>query len=158
MSMEVVKEGVYFLYDEGELVYIGTSNNLYQRIGEHIADDKKKFDSFELYPTTDRLRLEGFLIDAFKPKYNSAPGKDWRFFRGKDCFPNSTIQEAIKKYDEYMGDPYVDEIADEINSYKGPLLRGLVEAGAPVYKINDYFRLDRKWYDQHKENIWHYVL
>lgn len=53
--MKVVEEGVYFLYDKDELVYIGQSDNLYRRIGQHIAERKKKFDRFELYPTTDRI-------------------------------------------------------------------------------------------------------
>lgn len=157
--MNVVKEGVYFLYDKDELVYIGQSDNLYRRIGQHIADGVKTFDRFELYPTNDRIRLEGFLIRMFKPKYNISSGADYCFGRtiGTDCFPNLSIQEAIKKYDEYMGDPYIREIADEIGTYQGALLRGLEQAGAPVYKINDHFRLDKNWYNEHKKEIWNYV-
>lgn len=75
--MKVVEEGVYFLYDKDELVYIGQSDNLYRRIGQHIAENKKMFDRFELYPTTDRIRLEGFLIKMFKPKYNISDGADY---------------------------------------------------------------------------------
>lgn len=155
--MKVVTEGVYFLYDGDELVYIGTSDNLYRRIGQHIADGKKVFDRFELYPTTDRLRLEGFLIQTLKPKYNVSGGATWEFGRNADLFPSLSIQEAIKKYDEYMGDPTINEIADGIGTHAGHLLNGLHNAGAPVYKIKEKFRLDRDWYDQHKDEIWDYV-
>ncbi len=158
--MDVVEGGVYFLYDKTELVYIGQSDNLYRRIGQHIAEKSKIFDRFEIYPTTDRMRLEGFLIDMFKPKYNLTGGKDWRFGNGRkdDLFPNLSIQEAINKYDDYIGDPTVSEIADEIGTYRQALLRGLANAGAPIYKMNnDHFRLDKKWYDEHKNKIWDYV-
>lgn len=161
--MNVVEEGVYFLYDKDELVYIGTSDNLYRRIGQHIAEKTKVFDRFELYPTTDRIRLEGFLIRMFQPKYNVSMGADCNVLGGKsfgcnsDLFPNQTIQEAIAKYDDYKGDLYISDIADEIGTYQGPLLRGLASAGAPVYKINGCFRLDKNWYKSHDNEIWNYV-
>lgn len=96
--MQVFTEGVYFLYDGDELVYIGTTDNLYRRIGEHIAEGEKVFDRFEFYPTTDRIRLEGFLIKMFKPKYNLSMGADYVFSRTReDIFPSLSIQEAIDK-------------------------------------------------------------
>lgn len=156
--MNVVEEGVYFLYDRDELVYIGTSDNLYRRIGQHIAEKTKVFDRFELYPTRDRIRLEGFLIKTFKPRYNVASGADYMTRGiGADIFPSLSIQEAIKKYDEYMGDPMIREIAEEIGTYQGPLLRGLVRANAPVYKIDGYFRLDKSWYEAHIGEVWDYI-
>lgn len=157
--MKVVEEGVYFLYDKDELVYIGQSDNLYRRIGQHIAEKKKRFDRFELYPTTDRIRLEGFLITMFKPKYNISDGADWFFGRttGAHFFPTMEIQEAIKKYDEYMGDPLIKEVAEEIGTYQDVLIRGLVKANAPIYRIDGYFRLDKEWYKTHKSEIWDYI-
>lgn len=163
--MQVLTEGVYFLYDGDELVYIGTTDNLYRRIGEHIAAGEKVFDRFEFYPTEDRIRLEGFLIDLFNPKYNVAVGADWNHYKSvtRDFFPNQTVQEAIKKYDEYMGDPFVDDIADRIGTYRDALLRGLRQAKAPIYILHDggykdgYFRLDKDWYEEHKDKMWDYV-
>ena len=156
--MNVVGGGVYFLYDKDELVYIGQSDNLYRRIGQHIAEKTKKFDRFELYPTEDRVRLEGFLINMFKPRYNIASGIDLMGrFIGADFFPDVSITEAIKKYDSYMGDPTIKEIADQIGTYQGALLRGLKRACAPIYKIDGYFRLDRKWHDAHIDDMWSYV-
>lgn len=156
--MNVIEEGVYFLYNDDELVYIGESDNLYRRIGQHIASKEKIFNRFELYPTTDRKRLEGFLIRMFKPKYNVASGANYDFRGiGADYFPSLSIQEAIKKYDEYMGDPLIAEISDDIGTYQECLLRGLTKANAPVYRLNGHFRLDKEWYNAHINDIWDYV-
>lgn len=161
--MNVVEEGVYFLYDKNELVYIGQSDNLYRRIGQHIAQKEKVFDRFEIYPTSDRIRLEGFLIKIFKPKYNISMGADCGILGGKsfgfnsDLFPNQTIQEAIAKYDDYKGDPFISDIADEIGTYQRCLLRGLVDNKAPIYNIGGKFRIDKKWYEEHKKDIWDYI-
>lgn len=51
------------------------------------------------------------------------------------------IQEAIKKYDEYMGDPLIKEVAEEIGTYQDALMRGLVKANAPIYKLMDILDL-----------------
>lgn len=155
--MNVVEEGVYFLYDKDELVYIGTSDNLFRRIGQHIAEKTKVFDRFELFPTNDRIRLEGFLIRMFKPKYNVSDGANCDFGFSADLFPNQSIKEAIRKYDEYKGDPYVSDIAEEIGTYQRALLQGLVNTDAPVYNIGGRFRVDKEWYESHKKEIWNYV-
>lgn len=155
--MQVLTEGVYFLYDGDELVYIGTTDNLYRRIGQHIAEGKKVFNRFEVYPTKDRMRLEGFLIRALKPKYNVSLGADYKSTHDWDLFPSQSIEEAIKKYEEYAGDPLVSEIADRIGTYRGELLRGLRLAGAPIYKIDGRFRVDKDWYLKNQDNMWDYV-
>ncbi len=155
--MQVLTEGVYFLYDGDELVYIGTTDNLYRRIGQHIAEGKKVFNRFEVYPTKDRMRLEGFLIRALKPKYNVSLGADYTSTYDGDLFPSQSIEEAIKKYEEYAGDPLVNEIADRIGTYRGELLRGLRDVGAPIYKIDGKFRVDKDWYLKNQDNMWDYV-
>lgn len=155
--MDIIEEGVYFLYDGDELVYIGESDNVFRRIGQHIYQKSKKFNRFEIYPTSDRKRLEGFLIDLLHPKYNVACGKNY-MFRHDDIFPSLSIQECIAKYKEYMGDPTVREIADEIGTYPQCLLSGLHHHNAPIYRLIDsYWRVDRKWYEANKENIWSFV-
>lgn len=63
--------GVYFLYDEDELVYVGQTDFLYGRLAVHKTD--KKFDKFSFYPINDRNEknlLEWFYIKKFKPIYN----------------------------------------------------------------------------------------
>ena len=165
------------MFDKGEIVYIGESDNLYRRIGQHIytrdAKKDKEFDSFVIYPTADRMRLEGFLIRLFKPKYNYSMGADYKKNNlrnlnegGNECyFPTACMQieEAIKKYDEFRGDPTVTEIADELDEKWCGVLSALKRMNAPVYKIDEgqnawgehtgTFRVDAKWYKQHKKEI-----
>lgn len=74
----IVKKGVYALFDGEQLVYIGQSNSLYSRIGNHIRENTKTFDSFELFPLPDNYSdvelsaVEYWLIAWFNPKYNKA--------------------------------------------------------------------------------------
>lgn len=72
--MDVVKKGVYALFREDELVYIGQSTNFYSRIGSHIESDKN-FDSFELFEMSgcsqnDLDVVERNLIERYAPEYN----------------------------------------------------------------------------------------
>lgn len=63
---------VYRLWDNEVLVYVGQTNNLAYRIGQHIKT--KKFTSFDVYSHIEneqiRLNVERRLIEANKPKYN----------------------------------------------------------------------------------------
>lgn len=68
------KTGVYFLYDKNKnLVYIGFSGNMYIRILEHIAEDKKDFSFYkaiEFKNIKSAQFAEIKLISIYKPKYN----------------------------------------------------------------------------------------
>lgn len=70
--MRKIVSGVYALYFKGDLVYIGESSNVFLRIGQHVKENLKLFDSFEVYETFDRKRLESILIFVFDPVYNIA--------------------------------------------------------------------------------------
>lgn len=63
------KLGVYFLFSGTDVVYIGSSRNVLQRVGQHLDKD---FDSVQWIETAlEQMRLtEGRWILAFKPKYN----------------------------------------------------------------------------------------
>ncbi|MBY8335191.1 GIY-YIG nuclease family protein [Qipengyuania pacifica] len=63
---------VYFLWDDGVLVYIGQSKTLKWRIETHLTEGKKVFDSVSFIRCTiDRLmEIEGHFIQKFAPKYN----------------------------------------------------------------------------------------
>ena len=69
--------GIYFLYNRDKLVYVGQSDCIIRRIGEHFAD--KEFDNFKyiseetfywLYEYPFRKYFERKLIKFFNPKYN----------------------------------------------------------------------------------------
>lgn len=65
--------GLYFLVEDNELVYIGKSDNIMNRILTHRREGRKKFDSFFIIPvelSCDLPELEAEFIDRYKPKYN----------------------------------------------------------------------------------------
>jgi hypothetical protein len=64
--------GVYFLFHAGEVVYVGQSNSVLRRIGEHMSDCRKAFDSvaFIACQALNRLWLEAQYIERFRPRYN----------------------------------------------------------------------------------------
>lgn len=69
--MENNVAGVYLLYDHEELVYVGQSHNIIQRVGAHSY--KKEFTHFVVLQPKDpedRFALESFLIKTLQPKYN----------------------------------------------------------------------------------------
>lgn len=64
---------LYFLYKDKELVYIGKSINLFGRIGNHLIQKNKVFDSFRYLEVTDIIdleELEKIYIKKYKPIYN----------------------------------------------------------------------------------------
>ena len=64
--------GIYFLLDEDEIVYIGQSRDIRRRIGLHLSDGCKRFNSIRFFKCS-RARLdhnETRLIAFYRPKYN----------------------------------------------------------------------------------------
>lgn len=69
-----IKKGVYFLFDGDELVYIGQSKDIQNRVQTHMDEGVKKFDSFSyiyLELPVDRDVIERGLINEYLPKYNN---------------------------------------------------------------------------------------
>jgi excinuclease UvrABC nuclease subunit len=66
--------GVYFLYQDGELVYIGQGWNCLLRVAEHTRKDSDKvFTHWSFFPVQDeaqRKQLERDLRAEHKPKFN----------------------------------------------------------------------------------------
>lgn len=64
--------GIYFLYHEHELVYIGKSINCIHRIFEHEKEEEKIFDYYEISECkkSDLNLLEDYYIQKHSPKYN----------------------------------------------------------------------------------------
>ena len=61
--------GVYFLIDNGKIVYVGQSVNVYSRIAAHT---QKKFDSFAVLPCEkiELDALESLYIHVLRPPLN----------------------------------------------------------------------------------------
>lgn len=70
--------GVYFLFNAGELVYIGQSWNVAARLADHQpgvhGDAEKPWDAFVVQEfDADRLvTMEAHFLTVFAPKYNRA--------------------------------------------------------------------------------------
>ncbi len=66
--------GVYFLFLNSELVYVGQGWNCFLRVAEHTRKDSDKiFTSWNFVPISDeqeRKALEQDLRKVLKPKYN----------------------------------------------------------------------------------------
>lgn len=67
--------GIYILYQDDEIVYVGQSKNIGQRVYAHLADNEKSFNYCAVYECADLSQhelncLEAELIIEFLPKYN----------------------------------------------------------------------------------------
>lgn len=73
-----LSSGIYFLLDVDEVVYVGKAKIIAKRVGTHIEERKKVFDSVRAIavPFYDLDREEARWIRLFEPKYNIA-GNDW---------------------------------------------------------------------------------
>lgn len=66
--------GVYFLVNKQKIVYVGQSNNIFNRLGSHAAS--KEFESFAYVPCKAELldKLESLYIHLFRPPLNGDIG------------------------------------------------------------------------------------
>ncbi len=64
--------GVYFLLDGDEIVYVGRSDNIFARVGNHVNGDMT-FNGVYWVPAAglDQVRLEQLYVGRFAPKYNT---------------------------------------------------------------------------------------
>jgi excinuclease UvrABC nuclease subunit len=75
-TVHIPKQGLYLLLNEGEIVYIGYSLSLQQRIKIHSSKSSKKIwtDVFMIEMLEDTkesiMSYEKELISYYKPKYN----------------------------------------------------------------------------------------
>lgn len=78
--------GIYGLFEDGKLNYIGESSNTYARIGAHINNDKLPFNDVRIYHFDSdyytRLDIEACLIQEFVPPYNKKHVHE--FAKGRD--------------------------------------------------------------------------
>lgn len=65
--------GVYFLWHKDELVYVGQTRVLQERLNQHLGERRKVFDAIGFIPCTiDELtKIESHFIRRFAPKYNN---------------------------------------------------------------------------------------
>jgi hypothetical protein len=71
-----VAAGVYFLFSDNELLYVGLSNNARQRLLEHWRQGEIPFDNFSFIECRHGVypHVELAYIDALEPPYNTLYG------------------------------------------------------------------------------------
>ena len=71
---------IYFLCDGNEVVYVGQSRSVVQRIMTHIKEGVKEFDEHRIYilptPPAALNQSEDHYIRILQPKYNSTIGRN----------------------------------------------------------------------------------
>jgi excinuclease UvrABC nuclease subunit len=110
--------GVYFLWSNIELLYIGKAKNLRLRISQHFSngmlvqhmvnsDEIKKVSVIFTKDEFDALRLEDNLIKLIPTKWNNRPlykqewYNDWRF--GEGMFKETELKDK-QNQEQYKGE------------------------------------------------------
>jgi hypothetical protein len=99
------KNGIYALYKDGELVYVGLATDLLTRLDHHLKDRHKgKWDSFSVYISKNDIHLrelETLVMRISYPKNNRQTGRFLKAINIRDDFENaidnylSGIKESI---------------------------------------------------------------
>lgn len=73
--------GVYLLWKDGEVVYVGQSESIQQRVSAHLSDPKKYFNavSYAIVETGDLNQLEAELIIRYDPHLNHDLPRNTRY-------------------------------------------------------------------------------
>jgi hypothetical protein len=93
--------GIYFLWRGSQLIYVGQSRHIAQRVGQHIEEGRKPFDgmSFIRVEISHLNHVERLYIERFLPQYNRcAMSKARRKLKVLGCKPDEWItpDEAAK--------------------------------------------------------------
>ena len=100
------KCGVYFLWDNGQLVYIGKSTNILSRADHHNSHKAMTFDQFSYCELPEDIfgYVEDILIGKHKPKYNSP--RTWRgLMLEEDMIALKALKLREKKVSEMLEKP-----------------------------------------------------
>lgn len=127
-----ITPGVYFLFNDNDLVYVGESEDIHRRVGQHRKN--KEYDSYSFIVQTDphlRLRLEKAYIEKFNPKYNKRAGNS----------SNKRITHAYKSNEQLIRNLYR---LMKKNGYKRSFVYFQYLQKASYYCINDLRLLSKK--------------
>ena len=102
MEQYVPPQGVYFLYNNRQLVYVGQTNDILRRISEHSKS--KRFDDWryvECDNETTREALECLLIYMLKPKYNVNQPHAYMVRKSKDVLIQAKAKTKVSDLIEF---------------------------------------------------------
>lgn len=68
--------GVYFLICDEEIVYVGMSKNMLNRVQSHMSEGLKTFNRIAYFPTMEcsAKAVESYYISLFRPRLNAISG------------------------------------------------------------------------------------
>lgn len=76
LTSQFMFKGLYFLYNDEKIVYVGQSKtNVMQRLCDHFKDNSKIFDSFKIFDNSNLSDMqldkkEKYYINKLNPMYN----------------------------------------------------------------------------------------
>ncbi len=102
-------QGVYFLIQNSNVVYIGKTIDMKARLFDHITNKKRKFDECYMYKVENKADmgiLELIMIDKYKPRDNKADKhKGCNITYSIDIDMELIVEEVIKiKFKRYTDD------------------------------------------------------
>jgi len=125
------KHGIYALYKDERIYYVGLASNLRQRLGHHLHDrHKKTWNRFSIYLTTsgENLKdLESLFLRIFKPKGNTKVGK---FLKAKNL--KRTVNSRIRELQRAERKALMDEDVEVPQPKKKRKAKDKVEKGLGV--------------------------
>lgn len=167
--MKKITSGVYMLYKNDNIVYVGESSNILSRIGQHIKEGVKDFDEFEYFELEeeDRMNLEAFIIRIVKPKYNISSGcptynKDivkidfskFDFHKILEKTANDKlIIDACKnlyKLEQYI---YIKQLSNILGLTNHHIIHTLTTLNAPIERCYDSLYIKKDWLYKHFEKF-----
>jgi len=126
--------GVYALYDEDELYYVGRATQLRRRVKQHLKDrHDASWTHFSIYliGNADHIgEIESLLVRIANPKGNAVKP------RGKDSRVMRKQLEALirQKHREELRGLFLKRIVKERNDDDKRSLKGLVQKRTPIYR------------------------
>lgn len=85
--------GIYLLYKDDKVVYVGQSTNVNTRIKTHLSQGLKDFEKYIWFECEkdDLVKVEKEYINKFKPFYNGGISE------GRSAYKGSPKQRKVKK-------------------------------------------------------------
>ena len=156
--------GVYLFKTDDEVIYVGSSKNLYKRMVNHRSNIRKgsadghKQDLYqflqsntftvELQLSDSYKQLEQKLIEKYHPKYNSQ-----RAYTGVGAYKG-----RVAEYDREYKEKYKEEISEQSKQYYESNKEEISEQRKQYYESHKEKILEqaRQYRDSHKEEIKQY--